>query len=1134
MNLEKVWQIERATQNRVVNFFQAYLWYEYLWNWEDSERKSPIEHDLLFKSLEKRWYSEKIINKAITKLEKVALDTSKSLYDINKEVYSMLRYWVKVKEDIWENNQTVWLIDWNNLEKNDFAIAEEVTVRGQNTKRPDVVIYINGIALWVIELKRSKIWVSEWIRQNLDNQKDLFIKNFFSTIQFVMAWNDTQWIMYWCIETKEKYYLSWKEESDIDNLLDRHISQICNKNRFLELIHDFIVFDKWTKKLCRQNQYFWVKEAQKTLKKREWWIIWHTQWSWKSLTMVWLTKWILENINDSRILIITDREELDDQIEKVFKWVNEDIYRTKSGKDLIKQLNSKEKNLICSLIHKFWNKTKSDEEYFTEELKNSLPKDFNAKWDIYVFVDECHRTNSWIFHEAMKMILPNAIFIWFTWTPLLAKDKKTSIETFWIINGPWNPYIHSYKFDEAVNDKVVLDLRYEARDIDQKITSQEKIDQWFDAKTRGLTEYALVQLKKKWWTLQRVLSSKSRLTKILSDILLDFETKPRLYDGSGNAMLVAGSIYEACKYYELFQDAWFKKCAIISSYNPTVASIKWETTGWDEETENIEKYETYRKMLSNWFWVSEYEAIKKIEDFEKEVKKKFIDEPGQMKLLIVVDKLLTWFDAPSATYLYIDKSMRDHGLFQAITRVNRLDWESKEYWYIIDYKDLFWRVEKAIWDYTSWAFDAFEKEDVAWLLTDRLEKAKEDLDEALETVKALCEWVWPNRTTTDFMHYFIWKNASTEELKANEQKRHNLYKHVVTLIRSYANIANEMKDAWYSDYEIEKIKKDVKFYTDIRDEIKLASWDYIDLKAYEPAMRHLIDSYIASEDSKKISALDNTSLLDICITQKEYMYEFISAKQMLDFVSANWEAIITITASLVQISGYSLKDLFTKLNKKFDIKDIKLKDLASSRVIRKKIETRKIEINKSDYFYSYESIEEKFEELSSEKKEIFLTSLWDDILNYKIDEYNTNISETIENNIRKLIIDEQEVNPRYYEQMSKLLDEIIKQRREEALEYQEYLRKVVELAKKIKEPLTPSSDLPSQINTSAKKALYDNLWLDLELALSVHNTIIKERKDWFRDNKIKQRELKNALIKVIPANVNIDDLFELIKNQKEY
>lgn len=1057
MNLEKVWQLERATQDRVVHFFRSYLWYEYLWNWEDERRKSPVEHDLLFKSLKNRWYSEKIINKAITKLEKIALDQSKSLYDINKEVYSMLRYGVKVKEDIWENNQTVWLIDWNNPLNNHFAIAEEVTVRGQNTKRPDVVIYINGIVLWVIELKRSKVLVSEWIRQNLDNQKELFIKNFFSTIQFVMAWNDTQWLKYWCIETEEKYYLSWKEELswkdkrdcigvDVDNLLDSNIAGICDKTRFLELIHDFIVFDKWTKRLCRPHQYFWVKEAQKTLKQREWGIIWHTQWSGKSLTMVWLTKWIMENINDSRVLIITDREELDDQIEKVFLGVNENIYRTKSGKDLIKHLNEKEKNLICSLVHKFGNKNDdSDFDGYIDDLKSSLPKDFEAKWDIYVFVDECHRTQSWKLHEAMKMILPNAIFVWFTWTPLLAKDKQTSLETF-------GKYIHTYKFDQAVKDWVVLDLRYEARDIDQKITSQDKIDRWFDAKTRWLTDYALVQLKKKWWTLQRVLSSKSRLEKIVSDILLDFETKSRLSDGSWNAMLVAGSIYEACKYYELFREAWFKKCAIVSSYNPSVASIKWETTGPDEETESIEKYETYRKMLSNWFNLAEDEAVNKIDKFEEEVKKKFIDEPGQMKLLIVVDKLLTWFDAPPATYLYIDKSMRDHGLFQAITRVNRLDGESKEYWYIIDYKDLFWKVEKSLSDYTSWAFDAYEKEDVVWLLTDRLEMAKEKLDEALETIKALCEWVWPNRTTTDFIHYFVGANSDPVELKNNEQKRHNLYKHVVTLIRAYANIANEMFKAWYTQSEANKIKRDVKFYTNLRDEIKISSWDYIDLKAYEPAMRHLIDSYIGADESKKISAFDDASLLDLVITNPE-------------------------------------------------------------------------------------KFEDKMPERMRKDKEA--------------------MAETIENNIRKLIIDEQEVNPRYYEQMSQLLDEIIKQRREGVLEYQNYLKQVVVLIKKVKDPLFVTN-IPQSIDSPAKKALYDNLWQNEKVVWFIHNTILKTRKDWWRDNKIKQRELKNSIKQelgkmynvdiideykefdtckireISSVQINLDKVFEIIKNQKEY
>ncbi len=1023
-NLEQVGQIEKATQERVINFFQAVLWYNYLWNWEKEERKSPIENDLLKSNLTKRWYSEKIIDKAIYELEKIALNQTKSLYDINKEVYSMLRYWIKVKEDVGENNITVWLIDWKNIDNNHFAVAEELTYKWHNTKRPDIVIYINGIALWVIELKRSKVWVSEWIRQNLDNQKEIFIKSFFSTIQFVMAWNDTEWLKYWCIETPEKYYLSWKEESDIANILDRSISQICDKNRFLELIHDFIVYDWWIKKLCRPHQYFWVKASQKVLQNNEGWIIWHTQWSWKSLTMVWLTKWIKENITDSRILVITDREELDDQIKRVYEWVNENIYRTKSSRDLVNVLNKKEESIICSLIHKFWNKTKSDDELFAEELKNLLPKDFEAKWNIYVFVDECHRTNSWKLHNAMKILLPKAIFIWFTWTPLLKIDKLTSLETF-------GKYIHTYKFDEAVKDKVVLDLRYEARYIDQNITSQDKIDLWFENKTKWLTDYAKMQIKKKWWTVQNVLSSKWRLEQIVKDILFDFELKDRLSDGSWNAMLVAGSIYEACKYYELFISSWFTKCAVISSYNPWVSSIKWETTGWDEQTENIEKNNTYRKMLASWFNVSEDEAIKKIDDFENEIKKKFIKEPWQMKLLIVVDKLLTWFDAPSATYLYIDKSMRDHGLFQAITRVNRLDWDSKEYWYIIDYKDLFWRVEKSLTEYTSWAFDNFEKEDVSWLLTDRLEKARERLDESLETIAMLCEWVWASKTTTDFMHYFIWQNANNDESKLNEQKRHNLYKYSVSLIRSYANIANEMIEAWYTKEQSEAIKSRVKYYTNIRDEIRIASGDYVDMKVIEAGMRHLIDSYISADESKIISTFDNTTLLDLIISNTDNFQE-----KLPENIKKDQEAM----------------------------------------------------------------------------------------------------GETIENNIRKLIVDESEFNPKYFERMSKLLDEIIQSRKQQAIEYAEYLKKVVDLINKVKNPFT-SPWTPKVINTPAKKAIYDNFWENEEFTIALYNAIQESKQDDFRANKMRQRMILNSIKQIVNKywydEYKVDDIMEMVVNFRQ-
>ena len=412
--MSKVGQKEKETQSRVVKLFKDkdQLNYAYLGNWQDREDNSNIEEKYLRSFLkDKQGYSDTLITKALYELNKTAGDQSKSLYDINKEVYSLLRYGVKVKEDVGDNKQTVWLIDWKEPLRNDFAIAEEVTVKGEHDKRPDIVLYVNGIALGVLELKRSTISVSEGIRQNLDNQKQTFIKQFFATMQFVMAGNDTEGLRYGTIETPEKYCLTWKEDSDVENLMDKHLLKLCDKERFIELMHDFIVFDRGIKKVPRHNQYFGVKASQEHVRKREGGIIWHTQGSGKSLIMVWLAKWIRENVKDARVLIITDRDELDKQIEKVFKGVSEDIYRTKSCKDLIEKLNARKPWLLCSLIHKFGNREEADYDGYLEELRRSLPKDFRAKGDLYVFVDECHRTQSGELHKGMKNILPNALFI---------------------------------------------------------------------------------------------------------------------------------------------------------------------------------------------------------------------------------------------------------------------------------------------------------------------------------------------------------------------------------------------------------------------------------------------------------------------------------------------------------------------------------------------------------------------------------------------------------------------------------------------------------------------------------------------------------------------------------------------------
>jgi len=1028
--MSKVGQVEKKTQQRVIKLFSDTLGYDYLGNWEEREGNRNIEQELLQAWLKKQKVDDALITRALYVLDKTASDTSKSLYDRNRAVYELLRYGVKVKREVGENVQNVWLIDWKHPLNNHFAIAEEVTVPAADakahTKRPDLVLYVNGIALGVLELKRSTVSVAEGIRQNLDNQKKIFIEHFFSTVQYVLAGNDTEGLYYGSIGTKEKYYLTWKEESQIENLLDRQLIQLCSKERFLEMIHDFIVFDAGTKKLCRHSQYFGVRAAQDHVKQRQGGIIWHTQGSGKSLVMVWLTKWLREHVADARVLIITDRTELDQQIETVFKGVNEDIYRTKSGDDLIAKLNATTPWLMCSLIHKFGGKEDGEEvgdiAAYIDEVKKALPPGFMAKGDLYVYVDECHRTQSGDLHQAMKTILPNAVFIGFTGTPLLKADKKKSIEVF-------GGYIHTYKFDKAVKDGVVLDLRYEAREIDQSITSQKKIDQWFELKTKGLTDLAKAQLKQRWGTMQKVLSSQDRLEKIVADILMDMETRDRLKSGRGNAMLVSGSIYEACKFYELFDKTDLAgKCAIVTSYTPSAAKIKGEESG-EGETQKLREYAIYQKMLADWFNEAPEKTVNRVEEFEKAVKRKFIYEPGQMKLLIVVDKLLTGFDAPPATYLYIDKQMHDHGLFQAICRVNRLDGDDKDFGYIVDYKDLFKSLEGAVHDYTSGAFDGYDKEDVAGLLEDRLGKTRERLEEALESIRALCEPVEPPKDDQAYYRFFSSKDhGNAEQLKANEPQRLTLYKLTAALIRAYANLASEMTEAGYSPAETAAIKTEVTFYENLRNQVKLHSGDAIDLKQYEPAMRHLIDAYIRAEESEKVSAFDDLSLIQLIV----------------------------------------------------------------------------------------------------ERGESAVNALPGGIRNNK-----QALAETIENNVRKLIIDEQPINPKYYEKMSELLDALIKERKEQAIEYEKYLRKIVELTRKVKNP-AGDGNYPTALNTNAKRALYDNLDKNETLALAVHEAIVTSKEDEWRAHPIKLKKVRYAMRRVLKDDKLAEHILEIVKNQAEY
>ncbi|TPM27264.1 HsdR family type I site-specific deoxyribonuclease [Mesorhizobium sp. B2-2-2] len=1015
--MSTIGQRERATQKRIVALFRDRLGYDYLGEWADRAENRNIEVDLLTPWLSGK-YDPDLIQRAIAELRREAGNQAAIPYEVNQAVYKLLRYGVKVSPGPGQPFQTVRLIDWEEPLNNHFAIAEEVTVRNPNggsTKRPDIVLYINGIALGVLELKRSTVSVSEGIRQNLDNQKGMFIRPFFATVQFVMAGNDTEGLRYGTTETGEPYYLEWKEPYEAANMpplkLDRDIIHLCGKQRLIELLHDFVVFDAGIKKLCRPNQYFGVKAAQERVRRREGGIIWHTQGSGKSLTMVWLAKWIRENVRDARVLIITDRTELDEQIEKVCLGVGEQIYRTRSGADLIGVLNDTTPWLIGSLVHKFGGNDEEDIAHYVDEVKAALPRNFSAKGDIYVFVDECHRTQSGDLHKAMMNILPGAMFIGFTGTPLLKQDKATSLEVF-------GTYIHTYKFDEAVKDGVVLDLRYEARDIDQHITSPEKIDQWFEAKTQGLTDIAKAQLKQRWGTLKKVLSSQSRLEQIVRDIMFDMEMRPRLKSGHGNAILVSGSIYEACKFYELFEKTELAgKCAIVTSYRPSPNDVKGEGANL---TERLRQYDIYNRML----------AAKDPNVFEKEVKERFIKTPAQMKLLIVVDKLLTGFDAPSATYLYIDKKMQDHGLFQAICRINRLDGEDKEYGYVIDYKDLFRHLEGAITDYTSEAFENFDKEDVDGLLSDRIAKGRQRLDDNLEALRALCEPVAPPKDTAAHIHYFCGPDTKDkDQLKENEPKRLTLYKLSATLLRAYADIAGDMDQAGYGLAEATAIRAEVEHFQKLRDEIKLASGDAIDLKVYEPAMRHLIDTYIKADDSAVLTNFDDMSLIELVVARGAD-----AVKELPEGIRGSKDAV----------------------------------------------------------------------------------------------------AETIENNVRKLIIDESPVNPKYYERMSELLDALIEQRRAEAIDYAEYLEKVAELTKLAANP-SSSTSYPDSVKTPGQRALFDNLGGDAGLATAIDADVKAKRKADWRTNTIRERMVRNAIRVYIPDDpAQLDAILAIVREHNEY
>lgn len=900
-------QKEREYQNALVKRFQEELGYTYLGNWQYAKganvnnmgvANSPILDDEVRSFLKEQGRTEMQIEDVLVKLkDKARLGDSKmsSLIQCNTDLYDTLIMGIKSQPSPEENHEDVMFFDFDHPQNNHFAIAEEVSyidpLLGKN-KRPDIVVYVNGIALAVIELKRSLVNYEEGIKQHLSNERD-FIPSFFTTTQFTIASNDDVEFRYGTIGTPLPFWCKWKRDTNKvgDTITEKEAYRLFfDKENFMFFFHYGVLNDGGIKKVLRPHQIYAIKAAAKRMPQKESGVIWHSQGSGKSLTMVALASYIQKNFSNPRVVVITDRKELDLQLAGTFVKGGNKLHHAESCSDLLDTLNKGDEWLICSLIHKFGAHKHNDEaekdesgtkvslDEYLNELQTIIDKKygnhFSVKGDnIFVFVDECHRTQSGRLHEAMRAIMGKEVMlIGFTGTPLLKKDKGDPYNAIKSMSErTFGSYIHKYLHKQAVEDKVILDLQYEYRNVEQQLTSKEKIDQKLAALTAGreLTTEQKQMVEERWATMERIYSTKERIERIGYSILDDLNYGLLKHDWC-NAMLIAGSIFQAYRYYKFFSSSDLKgRCAVVTSYDPTDSDIANNSADNNKTTEAKFKYDWAKKSF-------EEAGVKNADEYEKWAKELFVKRPAQMKLLIVVNKLLTGFDAPCATILYIDNEIKDHTLFQAVCRVNRLGEDikddkgdiivktHKEFGRIVDFKNLFSSIENVVTKFNDGSgFEGLDDVDIDGLLDSAVNKCKEKLLAVTEAYEGL-KTIWESKSLNDLealSEYYIKEYDGEEPAQA---RRNIMYSITGSMVTAYNNMSDYFSKTDFTAEQINHFASLSREAGTVQRKVKQKSGDDFDPKTLDPDMRQLLDQHIRAEDAETfIPSSADFSFLDL-------------------------------------------------------------------------------------------------------------------------------------------------------------------------------------------------------------------------------------------------------------------------------